>query len=118
MSLNPVLLLLLVNFVSRDQVGIDVSLIVSLRSGLTHLHGFQLLVLPPEFIEILFVICANRINLLNLKESSGRLVIIAKVFLKLPHLDVLINQKSLSLPRNMALGTFVELLIVFSTKVN
>ena len=48
------LLLLLVNFVSRDQVGIDVSLIVSLRSGLTHLHGFQLLVLLPEFIEIFF----------------------------------------------------------------
>ena len=31
---------------------------------------------------------------------------------------MLIKQKSSSLPRNLALGTFGELLIVFSTKVN
>ena len=30
------------------QVGIDVSLIVSIRSNLTHLHGFQQLVLLPS----------------------------------------------------------------------
>ena len=34
------------------------SLIVSIRSNLTHLHGF---------IEITFFICTNRINLLNLQ---------------------------------------------------
>ena len=43
---------------------------VSVRSSLTHLHGFQLLVLLPSFIEITFFVCINRINLLNLKESS------------------------------------------------
>ena len=31
---------------------------------------------------------------------------------------MLLKQKSLSLPRNLALGTFGELLILFSTKVN
>ena len=63
-------------------------------------------------------VCTNRINLLNLKESSDKLVIIAKGFLKLPNLHMLIKQTSLSLPRNLALGTFGELLIVLSTKVN
>ena len=65
-----------------------------------------------------FFICTNRINLLNLKQSSGRLVNVSKEFLKLPNLHMLIKQKSLSLPRNLALGTFGELLTVFSTKVN
>ena len=38
------------------QVGIDIyiSLIVSIRSNLTYLHGFQQLVLRPQFIEIIF----------------------------------------------------------------
>ena len=39
-------------------------------------------------------------------------------FLKLPNLHMLLKQKSSSLPRNLALRTFGELLIVFSTKVN
>ena len=43
---------------------------------------------------------------------------IAKWFLKLPNLDRLIKQKSPSLPRRLTLGTFGELLILFSTKVN
>ena len=67
-SLKSVLLLLLVNFVSGLRLELMyVSLIVSSRLSLIHLHGFQLLVLLPEFIEIIFVICNNRINLLNLK---------------------------------------------------
>ena len=37
---------------------------------------------------------------------------------KLPNLHMLIKQKSPLLPRNLALGTFGELLIVFSTNVN
>ena len=60
----------------------------------------------------------HRINLLNLKLSSNRLVIIAKGFLKLPNLHMLRKQKILSLPRNFALGTFGKLLIVFSKKLN
>ena len=66
----------------------------------------------------LFFCCTKRINLLILKYSSDRLVIIVKVFLKVPNLHVLIKQKSPLLPRNLALRTFCKLLIVFSRKVN
>ena len=52
------------------------------------------------------------------KVSSDRLVIVAKGFLKLPNLHMLITQKSPLLPRNLALVTSGGLLIVFSTKVN
>ena len=52
------------------------------------------------------------------KVNSDRLVIVAKGFLKLPNLHMLLKQKSPSLARNLALGTFAELLIVFSTKIN
>ena len=40
------------------------------------------------------------------KESSDRLVIVAKGFLKLPNLHMLIKQKSQLLPENLALMTF------------
>ena len=47
-SLSSVLLLLLVNFVSGFKLELmNISLIVSIRSNLTHLQGFQLLVLLP-----------------------------------------------------------------------
>ena len=52
------------------------------------------------------------------KWSSDRLVIVAKGFVKLPKLHMLLKQKSPSLLRNLALRTFGELLTVFSTKVN
>ena len=52
------------------------------------------------------------------KIKFRRLEIVAKGFLKLPNLHMLIKQKSTSLLRNMALGTFSELLVVFSTKAN
>ena len=42
----------------------------------------------------------------------------AKGFLKLPNLHMLIKQKSRLLPRDLALVNFGELLIVSSTKVN
>ena len=47
-SLKTVLLLLLVNFVSGFRLElIYLSLMVSIKSSLTHLHGFQLLVWLP-----------------------------------------------------------------------
>ena len=47
-SLNLVLLLLLVNFVSGCRLELMyISLIENIRSSLIHLHGFQLLVLLP-----------------------------------------------------------------------
>ena len=43
------------------------SLIVNIRSGLTHLYDFQLIMLLPYVIEIAFFVCINKMNLLNLK---------------------------------------------------
>ena len=43
---------------------------------------------------------------------------VAKGFLKLPNLHMLIKQKSPLLPTNLGLVTFGELPIVFSAKVN
>ena len=43
-----------------------------------------------------FFVCANRIILLNLKVSSDRLVILAKWFLKLPNLHMLMKQESIT----------------------
>ena len=52
-SLNSVLLLLLVYFVSGFRLELMyIFLIVSIRSSLIHLHGFQLLVQLPYFVEI------------------------------------------------------------------
>ena len=59
----------------------------------------------------LFFVFTKRINFLNLKQSSGRLVVVAKVFLKLPNLHILTKQKSLSLPRNLALRTLANSVI-------
>ena len=56
------------------------------------------------------------INPLHLKRNSDRLVIIAKRYLNLPDLIVLIKQKKLPHSRNLALVTSDELLIVFSQK--
>ena len=43
------------------------SLLVNIRSSLTHLHSFQLLVLLPQFTETTFFVCTNRIKLLKQK---------------------------------------------------
>ena len=43
-----------------------------------------------------FFYCTKRINLLILKERLDRLVIVAKVFLKLPNLHILIKQESIT----------------------
>ena len=51
------------------------------------------------------------------KVKFRQVLILAKGFLKLPKLHMLIKKSPL-LPRNLALGTFGELLTVFLTKVN
>ena len=111
-------MLLVVNSMNGFSLELVYISIISISSSLTHHHSFQLLVLLPYFLEITFFVCTNRINLLNLKQCSERLVIVAKGFLKLPNVHMLIQQKSPSLPRKLALGTFGILLIVFSTNVN
>ena len=67
-SLNLVLLLLLVNFVSGFSSELMyISLIENIRSSLINPHGFQLLVLLLWFTQINFFICIKRVNLLILK---------------------------------------------------
>ena len=117
---SMLLLLLLVTFVKGFRLELMyITLTVKIRPILNYLtRGFELLVLLSYFVEITFFVCTSQINLLNLKEISDRLVIVAKGFLKLPTLHMLIKRKSPSLPKNLAVGTFDKLLLVFSTKVN
>ena len=83
-SLNLVLLLL-VNFVSGFRLELMyISLIKNIRSSLIHLHGFQLFT---------FFVCTKEKNPLILRKISDKLVIVAKVFSKLPDLHILINKR-------------------------
>ena len=60
----------------------------------------------------------HRNHFFRLYQSSDRLVIVAKGFLKLSNVHILLKQKSPSLPKNFAPGTFGKLLMIFSTKEN
>ena len=88
-SLNSALLLLLMNFVSGFRLDLMyIYLNRSIRSNLTQLHYFQQHSSQKSF----FFVCTNIINLLNLKQSSDRLIIAAKGFLKLPNLHMLLTR--------------------------
>ena len=75
----------------------------------------------PVLIGMVFVmvfVCIDKINLLHLKCSWDRLEIVAKGFLKLPNLFMLIKQKILSLFGKLPCVNLSELLILFSTRAN
>ena len=96
-SLNSVLLQLLVHFLS----------------------GFRLELLYKSLIKNIrssFIVCTNSTNPLTLKQSSGRLVNVAKVLLNLPNLHMLINKRVHHFPETRLLRTG-KLLIVFSAKI-
>ena len=64
------LLQLLENFVSRFMLELMyISLIESIKSKLTHLHGFQLFVLLPQFIEITYQNKSSESNV-NFRQAS------------------------------------------------
>ena len=84
-------------------------LIVIIRSNLIHLHGFHLLLLLLQLLEITSFIQNKHYAS---KAKFGRLVFVTKGFL---NLLVLIKQKNQSLPRDMVFPNFGELLIVFLT---
>ena len=106
-------LLLLVNVVS------DIPLILSIMSNRTpspwFLVGCAVAIVHRNHI---FCLCQHN------KSSESKVMLIhasnlfVKGFLKLPNLHMLLKQKSPSLPRNLALRTFGELLIVLSAKSN
>ena len=70
--LNSELPLLLVNFVIGFRLELmNISLIISSRSSLTHLHGFQLLALLVYFIEI-FLYQQNAESKEKFRQASNR----------------------------------------------
>ena len=95
----------------------DISLIVNIRSNLTHLHCLQLLLLLPYLIEITFFVFTSMINLLKFRQASDccKRVLEAAKFAYAKKSN---NKKRVSYPTNLGLETFGELLTVFSTKVN
>ena len=120
-SLNAVLLLLLVNFVSGS--GWNWCIYPSSRvSGQAWLISmvFSCLCCCHSSYKSLFSFVPNLLpNLstkskVNFRQASNR----CKRFLRLPNLHMLIKQKSPSFPWNLALWTLGELLIVCSTKLN
>ena len=101
-------------FCEWAQVGIDVYI---LHVAILH-PWFPAVCAAAEVYRNHFFHLYQQNKFFHVKESSERLVIVVKRFLKLPNLHMLIKQKSLSFPENLPLGTFGELLIVFLTKVN
>ena len=113
-SLNSAFLLL-ANFLSGFRLkSMYISRIVSITSSTT--TWFSACVAVTVHKNHFFYLYHQ--NLMNLKESSSRLVVAAKRFLKLLNLHMLLKQMNPSLPRNLAVETHGELLIVLSTKVN
>ena len=118
-SLSLVLLLLLVNFVSGFRLELIYTYIPHCKYQIKPLSS-------PWFTGAYAAAIVHRNHFFHFyqqnksSESKGKFreaSNVAKVFLKLPNLHMLIKQNSLSLPRDLALGTFGELLIVFSTKL-
>ena len=102
-SLNSVLLLLLVKYQVKSHSSSWFS--AACAAAIIHRNHFFRLYQKDK--------CSD-----SKVKFRDRQVIVTKGFLKLPNLHMLTKQKSQSHPRNLALGTFGELLIVFSTKVN
>ena len=118
-SLNSVLLLLLVSFVSGFRLElIYISLTENIRSSFPSSPWFSAACVAT-------IVYRNHFFHLYQKDKSSESKVKFRQaskrwtgFLKLPNLHILTKQRSLSLPRNLALGTFGELPIMFSTKVN
>ena len=116
-SLNSVLLLLLVNFLSGfSLVLIYISLSGIIRSSLTNLLRFSFACEVAMGHRNYFFCLFQQTKSSESKVKFRRLVIVANGFLKLLNLHMLTKQKNLSLPRNLAIGRFGKLPIAFSTK--
>ena len=97
------------NFVSRFRLELMyISLTVSIRSSLTHLHGFQLLVLLPWFIESFF--CLHQQNKsseskVKFRKASNHCKRVLEA-VKLAY--IVLKQKNPSLPETWLLGLLVN----------
>ena len=98
--LNSVLLLLLLNFVSGYRLElIYISLTENTRSSLIQLHVFQLFCFSSCVAAIAHrnhFFCFYQQNKFSASKAKSRLVIVAKGFLKLPNLLILIKQESIT----------------------
>ena len=104
-SLNSVLLMLLVNFVSGLLLELMyISLIKNIRSSLTHLHSFQLLVQLPSYIEITFLFAPTKSSEFKVKVRQASKH--CKMVLAAAKLAYANKKKNPSLPRKLALRTF------------
>ena len=95
-------------------IGTVFLIIVSIKSNPTHFYACAAAMVHRNHFFRLYQHNKSTESEVNLE----RLVILAKRFLKLPRLYMLIKQKSPSLSRNEALGALGELSIVFRTMVN
>ena len=113
-SLNSVLLLLLMNFVSGFRLELMyMSLIVSIRSSLTHWFPYFSAACAAAIVHRNHFFRLHQQNKkVKFRQASNR----CKRVLEAAKLNMLIKQKSPLLPRNFALGIFGELPIVLSTK--
>ena len=113
------LLLLLVNSVSGIKLElIYISLILSILSSLTHLRSFQLLVLLSHVVGVTFFRLYQQHKSSESKVEFRQVSSCCRRVFEAAKLSYANKTKESSLPRNLALRTFGELLIVFSTKVN
>ena len=119
MSLNLVLLLLLVNFVSGLKVGIDLYIPYCKYQVKPHSSSWFSVacadgIVPRNHFFRLYQQSKSSKSKVNFRQASN----CYKSVFETAKLAYASKQKSPSLPRNLALRTFGELLIVFSTKVN
>ena len=105
--------MVLVNFMSGCRLELMyILLIISIRSNLTYLDGFQQLVLLPEFIEITFY-CLYQQNKSSASKVKFRQVSNCwKMVLEAAKLACATKTKRSSLPRNFAHRTFGKLPVV------
>ena len=117
-SLNSVFPLVVASFVwCSCGTDIYISLIANIRSSLTHLHGFQLLVLLPWSIEITFFLLYQQNESYESKVKFRQAGNRCKRILEATKVAYVVKAKE-SITSLPSPGTFCELLIVLSTKVN
>ena len=95
-----------------------ITLTESTKSSFFYIHDFHLLVLLILLIEITSFICINKINILYLRASSNRSAIVAKEFLSLLSLSMLVKEEIIKLLKSVDLVTFGEFRMKFSRKIN
>ena len=116
---NFKLLLLLLAYVTGSRLELMfLSLIINIRGNIIQLQPTQQCSAAIAHKKIISFVGTDRINLLLLKWSPGRLAFVAKGFLKLPNLSLLLKQKESITFQKVAPLTIGKLIKIFSIKLN